>query len=152
MLLWYQNHHHHLSHSYQFIPCVEATLAAVIPKSTGYFLIVVLFVGIPFIISPAAAAAAASASESSLFTANAAQQLHNVGFVLIDGAFEGGVAPTAGRRLKYNNKSAANEKHKCAPVFCIHVSFACNQQLAHCRATTTGSEMQSGELETRSEN
>ncbi len=148
MLLWYQNHHH-LSHSYQCIPVVEATLAAVIPKSTGYFLIVVLFVGIPFIISPAAPAAAAS--ESSHFTANAAQQLHNVGFVLIDGAFEGGVAPTAGRRLKYN-KSAANEKHKCAPALCIHVSFACNQQLAHCRVAITGSVMQSGVLETRSEN
>jgi hypothetical protein len=42
--------------------------------------------------------------------------------------------------------------YKCAPVLCIHVSFACNQQLAYCRATITGSVMQSGALVTRTKN
>ena len=50
---------------------------------------------------------------------------------------------------KYNTKSAANSKYNCALVLCIHVSFACNQQLAHCRVTIQGSEMQSGALATR---
>jgi hypothetical protein len=45
-----------------------------------------------------------------------------------------------------------NQNKICAPVLCIHVSFACNQQLAHCRVTITGSEMQSGALDTRTEN
>ena len=79
---------------------VEAVLAAVISKSTGYFS---EFVGIPFIISPAAAAAAAAsaaaaaaaAEKSSLFSANAAQQRHNVAVVAADGVFEGGPAATA---------------------------------------------------------
>jgi hypothetical protein len=56
------------------------------------------------------------------------------------------------KKTKYNTKSAANSKCKCAPDLCIHVSFACNQQLAHCRETTSGSEMQSGKLVTRTEN
>ena len=56
------------------------------------------------------------------------------------------------KNTKYNTKSAANSKCQCAPDLCIHVSFACNQQLAHCRETTSGSEMQSGKLVTRTEN
>jgi hypothetical protein len=43
----------------------------------------------------------------SFLRANAAQQRHNVGFVLVDGIFEGGVAVSAGRRVSgkhYNNK------------------------------------------------
>ena len=38
------------------------------------------------------------------FSANAAQQRHNLGFVLVDGVFEGGVAVTAGRRVKIQHK------------------------------------------------
>jgi len=53
---------------------------------------------------------------------------------------------------KYNTKSLVNSKHKCAPGLCIHVSFACNQQLAYCRATMTGNVMQSGALFTRTKN
>jgi hypothetical protein len=52
-------------------------------------------------------------------------------------------------KIKYNTKSVANSKHKCAPVLCIHVSFSCNQQLTHCRVTIMGSAMQSGVLDTR---
>ncbi len=48
--------------------------------------------------------------------------------------------------------SVANFEHKCAPVLCIYVSFACNQQLAHCRVTIRGSPMQSGATVTRTEN
>jgi hypothetical protein len=55
-------------------------------------------------------------------------------------------------KTKYNKKSLANSKYQCAPGLCIHVSFACNQQLAHCQVTITGSVMQSGVLETRTEN
>jgi hypothetical protein len=54
-------------------------------------------------------------------------------------------------KKKYNTKSAANSKFKCAPVLCIHVSLFCNKQLAHCQATTKGSAMQSGGLATRTE-
>jgi hypothetical protein len=53
------------------------------------------------------------------------------------------------QKTKYNTKSAANSKNKCALVRRIHVSFACNQQLAYCRVTSV---MQSGALETRTEN
>jgi hypothetical protein len=56
------------------------------------------------------------------------------------------------KKQNYNTESAANFEHKCAPVRRIHVSFACNQQLANCRATVQGSEMQSGPLATRTEN
>jgi hypothetical protein len=55
-------------------------------------------------------------------------------------------------KTKYNPKSAANSKYKGAPVLCIHVSFACNQQLAHCRVTITGSFMKSGASGTGAEN
>ncbi len=58
----------------------------------------------------------------------------------------------SGKKTKYNTKSAANSKYKCALVLCIHVSFACNQQLAHCRVIITGSEMQSGAFVTITEN
>jgi hypothetical protein len=47
--------------------------------------------------------------------------------------------------------SNRNFEHECAPVCRIHVSFG-NQQLASCRVTFFGSEMQSGALETRTEN
>jgi len=50
---------------------------------------------------------------------------------------------------KYKTNSVTNFEHKCAPVFCIHVSFACNQQLAHCRAMMKDSIMQRGALEPR---
>ena len=53
------------------------------------------------------------------------------------------------RKTKHNKNSATNFEHECAPVCRIHVSFACNQQLACCRETITGSEMQSGALATR---
>ena len=56
------------------------------------------------------------------------------------------------KKTKYNTKSAANSKYKCAPVLCIHVSFACNQQLAHCKVTIKGSVMQSGAFATGTEN
>ena len=58
----------------------------------------------------------------------------------------------------YDTKSVINFESKCAPVFfCIHVSFACNQQLAnccHCHVTATAydSAMQSGVLVTTTEN
>ncbi len=78
---------------------VDAVLAAVISKSIDYFS---EFVGIPFIISSASAAAAA---KRSLFSASAAQQRHNVGFVPVDGHFEGGAAATAGRRVSGNHEN-----------------------------------------------
>ncbi len=40
-----------------------------------------------------------------LLRANAAEQRHNVGFVLVDGEFEGGVAVTAGRRVSGNHEN-----------------------------------------------
>jgi hypothetical protein len=49
-------------------------------------------------------------------------------------------------------KSEAHFEHKRAPVLCIHVSFACNQQLAHSLVAITGSVMQSSILDTRTEN
>jgi hypothetical protein len=57
-------------------------------------------------------------------------------------------------KIKYNTKSVTKFEHECAHVLCIHVSFVCNQQLAHCRAAfcaTTGSAMHSGFLEPRTE-
>jgi hypothetical protein len=67
------------------------------------------------------------------------EQKRKVGFSHEDG--RRGVAETTGRRVsrkkqKYGTKSLANSKYKCAPVLCIHVSFACNQQFAHCRVTS----------------
>jgi hypothetical protein len=44
---------------------------------------------------------------------------------------------------KYNKKSATSFKYKCAQICHIHVSFACNQQLARCRLTILGSPVQS---------
>jgi hypothetical protein len=55
-------------------------------------------------------------------------------------------------KTQHNTKSVANHEHKCAPILCIHVSFACNQQLAYCRATMTGCLMQRGAVFTRTEN
>jgi hypothetical protein len=60
-------------------------------------------------------------------------------------------------RKRENNTTrnqGENSKHKCAcaPGFCIHVSFACNQQLTRRHATIVGSKMQSGPLGTRNEN
>ena len=97
-------------------------------------------------------------------------QCHNVAFVPFDGEFEGGLARTAGKRVrrmfeilhkirskcewktKYNKNSVTNFEHECAPVLRIHVSFGWNQQLASCRVTIQGSAMQSGALATRTEN
>jgi hypothetical protein len=45
-----------------------------------------------------------------------------------------------------------SNKHKFAPVCRIHVSFGRNQQPAGFNMTINGSEMQSGALETRTEN
>ena len=96
-------------HTFYAVPdaVVKAVLAAVISKSIDYLL---QFVGIAFIISPASAAAAAAAKRS-LFSANAAQQCHNVAFRLSDGIFEGGVAVTAGRRVggKHENNKTQNQ-------------------------------------------
>ncbi len=36
---------------------------------------------------------------------------------------------------KTQYKISKNFKHKCAPVCRIHISFSCNQQLAHIEAT-----------------
>jgi hypothetical protein len=44
--------------------------------------------------------------------ANAAQQHHNVAFVLVDGAFEGGVAVTAGRRVSGNHENDPKQNQK----------------------------------------
>jgi hypothetical protein len=55
-------------------------------------------------------------------------------------------------KTNHNTKSAANFNHKCALVCCIHVSIACNQQLASCPATIHGSPMQSNALATGTEN
>ena len=97
-------------------------------------------------------------------------QCHNVAFVPFDCQFEGGLARTAGKRVrrmleilhkirskcewktKYNKNSVTNFEHECAPVLRIHVSFGWNQQLASCRLTFQGSEMQSGALVTKTEN
>jgi hypothetical protein len=54
--------------------------------------------------------------------------------------------------MQCNKISVANFKHECAHVRRIHVSFGCNQQLAHCRVTIRSSEVQSGGLVTRTEN
>ena len=56
------------------------------------------------------------------------------------------------KKKQDNTKSEAHFEHKRAPVLCIHVSFACNQQLAHCRFTINGSIMQSGVRPTVTEN
>ena len=98
-------------------------------------------------------------------------QCHNVAFVPFDCQFEGGLARTAGKRVRrmleilhkircksewktqYNKNSATNFEHECAHVCRIHVSFGWNQQLASCRETFPGSVMQSGALlQTRTEN
>jgi hypothetical protein len=67
-------------------------------------------------------------------------QCHNVAFVPFDCQFEGGLARTAGKRVrrmfeiihkirrkyrktKHNKNSATNFEHECAPVLRIHVSF-----------------------------
>jgi hypothetical protein len=55
-------------------------------------------------------------------------------------------------RSKTQYKSATNSKHKCAPVCPIDAKFGINKQLASCRVTITGSDVQSGALETRTEN
>jgi hypothetical protein len=54
--------------------------------------------------------------------------------------------------VKKQNTTQKHSKYKCAPRLCIHVSFACNQQLAHCKVTIQGSAMQSGPLFTGTEN
>ena len=56
------------------------------------------------------------------------------------------------RKTKRNKNSVTNFEHECAPACRIHVSFGRNQQLASCRVTTLGSDMQSGWLVTRTEN
>jgi hypothetical protein len=53
---------------------------------------------------------------------------------------------------KCNTKSETHFQHKCALVFCIHVSFGSNQQLARFDLTMTGSAMQSGGFATRKNN
>ena len=56
------------------------------------------------------------------------------------------------RKTKHNKNSVTNFQHECALVCRIHVSFRWNQQLANCRLTIQGSVIQSGALETRTEN
>ena len=56
------------------------------------------------------------------------------------------------RKTKHNKNSVTNFEHECAQVCRIHVSFGWNQQLASCRVTIFGSEMQSGALATKTEN
>jgi hypothetical protein len=53
---------------------------------------------------------------------------------------------------KTQQNSVTNFQHECAPVLRIHVSFGRNQQLASCRVTIHGRDMQSGVLGTRTEN
>ena len=65
-------------------------LAAVISNCTSHV------VGFSFIIPSASAGTAANRL---LLRANAAQQRHNVAFVLDDGAFEGGAAVPEGGRV-----------------------------------------------------
>jgi hypothetical protein len=56
------------------------------------------------------------------------------------------------QKLEAKLKNKIQHKYKCAQVvLCIHVSFACNQQLAYCRVTMLGSDMQSGVLASRAE-
>ena len=95
-------------HTFYAVPdaVVNALLAAVISKSIDYFS---EFVGIPFIISSASAAAAA---KRSLFSANAAQQRHNVAFFHIDGAYQGGVAVPAGRRVSGNHENNTKQNQQ----------------------------------------
>ncbi len=65
-------------------------LAAVISNCISHV------VGFSFVIIRVSAEAAA---KRLLLRANAAQQRHNIGFVQVDGHFEGGLAVTAGRRV-----------------------------------------------------
>jgi hypothetical protein len=55
-------------------------------------------------------------------------------------------------KTQHNTKSLANFKYKCAPVSCIYVSIAFNQQLARLCVTMNDSEMQSGTSVTGTEN
>jgi hypothetical protein len=55
-------------------------------------------------------------------------------------------------KTQHNTKSLANFKYKCAPVSCIYVSIALNQQLARLCVTMHDSEMQSGASATGTEN
>jgi hypothetical protein len=74
---------------------------------------------------------------------------------LILGEYGSNCRKASGRKLWEKNdtvKSVKQFKHESALVFRIHVSCRWNQQLASCRVTIFGSEMQSGALETRSEN
>jgi hypothetical protein len=71
---------------------------------------------------------------------------------------QSGASPTTTETQKkisttlHNTQPVTNIQNKCLPINCIHVSFGCNQKLAHCRATITGSVMQSGGLATETEN
>jgi hypothetical protein len=82
---------------------VKAVLAAVISKNIDYLC---QFVGIPFIRS-----SSSSAAKRSIFSADAAQQRHNVAFVPVDGVFEGGRAVPAGRQVmgKHENNTTQNQ-------------------------------------------
>jgi len=66
------------------------------------------------------------------------------------GAFDAGTEnQKQTSKTQYETKSVTNFEHKCAPAFCIYVSLACNQQLAHCRVTIRDSPTQSGVMGTR---
>ena len=56
------------------------------------------------------------------------------------------------RQTKNNKNSVKHFEHECALVYFIHVILLWNQQLASCRVTIQGSNMQSGASVTRTEN
>ncbi len=108
--------------------------AAVISKSIDYFF---QFVGIPFIISSASAAAAAA--KRSLFSANAAQQRHNVGFILVDGLFEGGVAATEGKQVSRKHEYNTEQNQMRILNMNAHSSVASTSALPEIGSSHTAS-------------
>ena len=67
---------------------------------------------------------------SSFNPCNAAQKRHNVGFVLVDGPFEGGLAIAAGRRVGRKRDNTTTQHQKRVSNKNAHVVFAFTSALA----------------------
>jgi hypothetical protein len=55
------------------------------------------------------------------------------------------------KKKQFDANQATRFNHKHSPGLCIHVSFACNQQLTHFNVANSGSVMQSRAFGTRTE-
>ena len=82
----------------------------------------------------------------SLRGADAAQERDHVGFVLVDGAFEGSAAVTRAQRVGDNSNASSSAEQSIEPVLRGHIRFDLHQKFANLQVPSQCSNMQRGGL------